>query len=219
MKTCISCGEDRNPDDARFCAGCGIPLVTEATGASEPPAPDEPANFDVTASEPDAGPSSGPDPALDLGPHPPDTGMVAVYHEPDWAAPPDPALAGGTEIEPSREARCWAVAAHATALIGGFMGGLPAFLGPLVVWLIRKDDDAWSAGHGRDALNFNLSVLCYGFALGILAIVTLGIGLLIAIPGWIFLALAWFALTIVGTIKAADDKVFKYPLTIRFVKK
>jgi uncharacterized protein len=217
MKTCVSCGEDRNPDDARFCAGCGTPLVS----ASNPSVEATAAPAAATANPSEAATEPSPEPAPDPVPAPPEpdaveSAAIERYEEAVWDETPAPAAAGA--LEPSREARYWAIAAHATALFGGFLGGIPAFLGPLVVWLIRKDDDAWSAGHGRDALNFNLSVLCYGFALGVLAIVTLGIGLLIAIPGWIFLALGWFALTIVGTIKAADDKRFKYPLTIRFVK-
>lgn len=214
MKTCISCGEDRNPEDARFCAGCGVPLVDASS--TLPDAAEPKMEHTSAASGPEPVVDPGPEPAWDPALLPVEPDAVARYDAAAWAEAPAPVQTSA--LEPSRESRYWAIAAHATALFGGFLGGIPAFLGPLVVWLIRKDDDTWSAGHGRDALNFNLSVLCYGFVLGLLAIVTLGIGLLIAIPGWIFLALGWFALTIVGTIKAADDKRFKYPLTIRFVK-
>jgi uncharacterized Tic20 family protein len=194
MKTCVSCGETRNPEDARFCASCGTPLV----GTASAPPDDPPA-------EPVAEPTTpAPFTALETGDLPPfDRPDQPAYQQLD---------------RPSTESRYWAVAAHASSLVGGFMGGLPAFIGPLVVWLVRKDEDAWSAGHGRDALNFNLSVLAYAVALLLIAIVTLGVGLLIAIPGWIFLALGWFALTLVGAIKAATDQPWRYPLTIRFVK-
>lgn len=194
MKTCTSCGEVRNPEDARFCASCGTPLLATASEPStesvaEPP--EEPAAAAHVAAQ-----LAGGEPPFDR-PH------LPAYQVPG---------------QPTKESRYWAVAAHASALAGGFMGGIPAFLGPLVVWLVRKDDDAWSAGHGRDALNFNLSVLTYAIGLLLVAIVTLGIGLLIAIPGWIFLALGWFAMTVVGAIKAAGDQPWRYPLTIRFVK-
>lgn len=194
MKTCTSCGETRNPDDARFCASCGTPLLAPA---SQPPA-------DTLAEQFEEPTAPAPFTALDARDGAPfDRPQLPVDDEPG---------------RQTRESRYWAIAAHASALAGGFMGGFPAFLGPLVVWLVRKDDDAWSAGHGRDALNFNLSVLTYAIGLLLIAIVTLGIGLLIAIPGWIFLALGWFAMTIVGAIKAAGDQPWRYPLTIRFVK-
>ena len=189
MKTCASCGETGNPADARFCASCGTPMVN----AAAPPA----------------------DPTPDADDEADDAADFAALSTPaEW---PDDDAPSWYDA-PNREARYWAIAAHATALLGGFMGGVPAFLGPLIVWLVRKDEDAWSAGHGRNALNFNLSVLAYGLGLLVISLVTFGIGLLIAIPGWIFLALGWFALTIVGAIKAANDQPWRYPLTIRFVK-
>jgi uncharacterized Tic20 family protein len=185
----MSCGATENPADARFCASCGTPMASPAA----PPADPEPAGDDAA------------DDAL---------GYAALSERAD----PSDQDAQSWYDAPNREARYWAIAAHATALIGGFMGGIPAFLGPLIVWLVRKDEDAWSAGHGRNALNFNLSILAYGLGLLVISLVTFGIGLLIAIPGWILLALGWFALTVVGAIKAANDQPWRYPLTIRFVK-
>jgi len=98
------------------------------------------------------------------------------------------------------------------------MGGVPAFIGPLIVWLARKDSDPFAAEHGRNALNFNLSVIVYVLAMVVVSIFTFGLGLLVTIPGVILLGLAWFALTLVGTIKAASSETFRYPLTIRFVR-
>jgi uncharacterized Tic20 family protein len=185
----------------KTCASCG------ATGN---PAD---ARFCASCGTPMVGPAAPPEPEPDAGGEADDAAGYASLSAPaDW--PDAPAWYDA----PNREARYWAIAAHATALLGGFMGGVPAFLGPLIVWLVRKDEDAWSAGHGRNALNFNLSVLAYGLGLLVISLVTFGIGLLIAIPGWIFLALGWFALTIVGAIKAANDQPWRYPLTIRFVK-
>ena len=108
--------------------------------------------------------------------------------------------------------------AHLSALAGGFLGGLPAFLGPLVVWLVRKDADPYAAGHGRAALNFNLSVLLYAFALVVLSIFTFGVGLLVAIPAGAILGVGWLVFSIIGAIKAANDEVYRYPLTIPFVR-
>ena len=158
------------------------------------------------------------DPVEEPAPEPALSAPVAAFDAGDRPYDRPDLPPSGRAGLPTRESRYWAVAAHASALAGGFMGGLPAFLGPLVVWLVRKDEDAWSAGHGRDALNFNLSILVYAVGLLLIAIVTFGIGLLIAIPGWIILALGWFAMTLVGAIRAAGDQPWRYPLTIRFIK-
>lgn len=119
---------------------------------------------------------------------------------------------------PTKQSRYWATGAHASAFVGAWMGGIPAFVGPLVVWLARKDNDPFAAEHGRNALNFNLSVIVYVLGLIIVSIITFGIGLLVTIPGFIVLGLAWFAFTLVGTIKAASSENYTYPLTIRFVR-
>ena len=133
------------------------------------------------------------------------------------ASPPVLAPAA-TLARPAQESRYWAIGAHLSALAGGFLGGLPAFLGPLVVWLVRKDVDPYAAAHGRAALNFNLSVLVYAAALVVLTLVTFGVGALLTVPAGIALGLGWLVLSIVGTVKAANDQVYRYPLTIRFVR-
>ena len=120
--------------------------------------------------------------------------------------------------KPGQDSRYWAIGAHLSALAGGFLGGLPAFLGPLVVWLIRKDVDPYSAAHGRNALNFNLSVLVYAAALIVLTVISFGLGVLLTLPAGIALAVGWLVFSIVGMVKAANDQVYRYPLTIPFVR-
>lgn len=119
---------------------------------------------------------------------------------------------------PEEDARLWAVGAHVSAIAGGFLGGLPAFLGPLIVWLVRKDTDPYAAAHGRNALNFNLSVLLYTGILIVFTIVTLGLGALLTVPLWGLLGVIWLVLSIVATVKAANDELYRYPLTIPFVR-
>ena len=192
---CPNCAHQSEPA-ARFCAMCGTALQ------SLPTAPAEPAAAAHTQAPP--APS---DPPPALGP----AGGQQSHTPPK--APRTVQVAGVPE-----ESRYWAMGAHLSALAGGFLGGLPAFLGPLIVWLVRKDTDPYAAGHGRDALNFNLSVLLYAFALLAFSVVTFGIGLLLAVPGWIGLGLAWLALSVTAAVKASSDQTYRYPLTIRFFK-
>lgn len=114
--------------------------------------------------------------------------------------------------------RAWATGAHLSALAGGFLGGIPAFVGPLFVWLARKDTDPYAAAHGRNALNFNLSVLVYAVALVVLTLFTFGLGLVITIPLGMLLAGGWLVLSIVGTLRALANEPYDYPLTIPFVR-
>ena len=98
----------------------------------------------------------------------------------DVIAPPPPA---GT---PSAEEKQWALFAHLSALLGvfltGFMFGWGAFLGPLIIWLVKKDTMPFVNDQGKEALNFNITLAIIGVVLLMLTIMTLGIGLLIALP-------------------------------------
>ncbi len=108
------------------------------------------------------------------------------------------------------DVRNWALAAHLSAFLGAWVA--LAFLGPLVVWLVKRDEHPFIEMHAREALNFNLSVLLY-FILGVvLAFVLIGFLLLAA------LGAAWLVLTITAAIRASNGQPYRYPLTIRLVK-
>jgi hypothetical protein len=114
----------------------------------------------------------------------------------------------------------WAMAAHLSAFVAFI--GVPSLVGPLVVWLLKRDTDPYIAAHSVHALNFNISVLIYtivgSLALGIFGLITLGIGFLLAIPVVIVAFIVWLVLVIQGGIAASSGEQFRYPLTIDFVK-
>ena len=122
----------------------------------------------------------------------------------------------------SAEERQWAMFAHLSALVGGLLtsaaGGWGTFIGPLVIWLVKKDTMPFVNDQGKEALNFNITVGIAMLALLLLSIVTLGIGLVIAIPGWIIIGIAWLVLTIIAGIKANEGVLYRYPLTLRLIK-
>ncbi len=188
---CANCGQAARAND-HFCDRCGAPLRPTAGPAAAMPSTQMPSMAMPTASI--FGPSSAPAPA--------------------------PMTGGALPLAPvsAQESRLWAVAAHLSTFIGIFGAVIGVVVGPLAIYLIRRDTDLFAAENAREALNFNLSILAYGIALTILSIVTFGLGLLVAIPAFIVLGLAWFVLSIVGAIRAWNDGVFRYPLTIRFVK-
>lgn len=108
--------------------------------------------------------------------------------------------------------------AHLSALAGVLLGGLPAFLGPLVVWLVRRDaGDPFATGHAREALNFNLSVIIYTIAAIVLTVFTLGLALLIVAPVGLIAAIGYLVVTIRATMAASRGDAYTYPLTIRLV--
>ena len=109
---------------------------------------------------------------------------------------------------PSTDARNWATLSHLSAFVA-FLG-IPSLIGPLVVWLMRRDDP-YVDYHGKEALNFNISFLIYGIVSGLLILLLIGLLLLPAV------LITWFVLVIVASLKANAGERYRYPLTIRFI--
>jgi uncharacterized Tic20 family protein len=58
--------------------------------------------------------------------------------------------------------RTWGMLCHLSGLIALLLtSGFLSFLGPLIVWLVKKDTSAWVNYHGKEALNFHVNVLLY----------------------------------------------------------
>jgi uncharacterized Tic20 family protein len=111
----------------------------------------------------------------------------------------------------SQEDRNWGMIAHLSAL-AGFIIPFGSVLGPLIVYLVKRDQSAFATDCAREALNFNITV-AIGFIISLcLSVVFIGIPLMIA------LALAWLVLTIVAAVRANEGTQYRYPATIRFVK-
>ena len=134
------------------------------------------------------------------------------------SVPPPPPSAGG----PPQEERQWAMFAHLSALAGGLLtsaiGGWGFFLGPLVIWLVKKDTMPFVADQAKEALNFNITVSAIFLALLVLSLVTLGIGFIVTLPIMLIVGIAALVLIIMAAIKANDGIAYRYPFTIRLVK-
>ena len=85
-------------------------------------------------------------------------------------------------------------------------------LGPLIVWLVKKDEYAFVDDQGKEALNFQISITIYSLVSGILILALIGIVLLIAV------IIFSVVMTVIAAIKANGGEYYRYPLTIRLVK-
>jgi len=138
------------------------------------------------------------------------------------STPPPPPPSDHHSSGISADQRQWAMFAHLSAIAGAVLtsgiGGWGTFLGPLIIWLVKKDTMPFVDDQAKEALNFNITVAIVFFALWVLVFVTLGIGLLIAIPAWFVIGIAWLVFTIIAAIKANDGVAYRYPFTMRLVK-
>ena len=134
--------------------------------------------------------------------------------------PPDDSSLHGA---PPADQRQWAMFAHLSALLGAILTGAfggcwGCFIGPLIIWLVKKDTMPFVDDQGKEALNFNITVAIAFVILLLLTVMTLGIGLVIAIPLWIIIGIAWLVFTIIAAIKANEGVRYRYPFTLRLIK-
>ena len=96
--------------------------------------------------------------------------------------------------------------------------GVAGAIAALVVWMLVRDKSAFASEHAKEAVNFNLSMFIYAAIAVLLVVFTLGIGLIVALPMWLVLALAWIVCTLLAAFKAYDGQPYRYPITIRLFK-
>jgi hypothetical protein len=110
-----------------------------------------------------------------------------------------------------RQERMWAMLCHAAAFAGlvTFVGFV---VGPLIVWLMKKQEFALVADQGRESLNFQMSMLIH-FALAVLlSLILIGIPLLIA---W---GVFEIVIVAIAAVRANNGEQYRYPLNLRLVK-
>jgi hypothetical protein len=119
--------------------------------------------------------------------------------------PSDPVTVG-----PSAEERQWAMFAHLSAL-AGLVIPFGSIIGPLVIWLIKKDTMPFVNDQGKEALNFNITVAIAAIVCWILFFVLIGMLLLPV------LVILWLVFVIIATIKANEGTTYRYPFALRLV--
>src|ERR1700731_111909 len=97
----------------------------------------------------------------------------------DQQPPPVPSAAPAS----SSDVRTWVVLCHASALLGLVFHFLGHILGPLIVWLLKRGDSPEIDAHGKESLNFQISMFIYDLIAIALCFLLIGIPILIAL--WI----------------------------------
>ncbi|AYD46863.1 DUF4870 domain-containing protein [Arachidicoccus soli] len=105
-------------------------------------------------------------------------------------------------IPPNSDEKTLGLLAHIITLIS-------TFIGPLIIFLVKKDESAFVTHHAKESLNFQITMALLSI---ILFISIIGILLL-----WI-VGILTLVLVIVATIRASEGKLYRYPFSIRFIK-
>ncbi len=125
-----------------------------------------------------------------------------------YTTPPPPASAPPQVSD--MDQRNWAMLTHLSALCGviipfGFI------LGPLVLWLVKKDQMPLVNEAGKEALNFQLTMLIALLISFVLMLVLIGILLVFAV------GIFDLVMVIIAAVQTSNGTRYRYPLTIRFI--
>lgn len=136
--------------------------------------------------------------------------------QPAGRTPPPPVgdtpshTTSGTIMSQAEEQQ-WAMFTHISAL-AGVLTGIGFIVGPLIMWLLRKDQSAYIDEHGKEAVNFQITMMIAAFISSLLIILLIGLPLLLVV------ILAMVILPIVAGLKAGKGESYRYPFTIRLIK-
>jgi uncharacterized Tic20 family protein len=114
-------------------------------------------------------------------------------------------------MESSFNEKQWVLISHLSGF-AGYIFPLGHLLGPLLIWLLKKEQSAAVEEHAREALNFQISISIYFLIASILIVAVIGLAL---IP---ILIIVQIVLMIKAALEADRGGFYTYPITIRFIK-
>ncbi|MCH8922761.1 MAG: DUF4870 domain-containing protein [Planctomycetes bacterium] len=98
----------------------------------------------------------------------------------------------------SSDDRMWAMFAHLAYFVFGIFG-------PLIIWLVKKEESSFVAEHAKEALNFQIATLI----VTLISICTVVGPILVAVAGIVY--------SILAAIEANKGQPYRYPYSIRLV--
>ncbi|MEO0510690.1 MAG: DUF4870 domain-containing protein [Verrucomicrobiota bacterium] len=107
------------------------------------------------------------------------------------------------------------------ALLGIPFGNI---IGPLVIWLIKREESSFVEDCGKESVNFQISVTLYGVGISLISFPTIIIPFIgfLTMPVAMLALVALFIFTLVqvviASIKASEGSYYEYPYSIRFIK-
>jgi uncharacterized protein len=112
-------------------------------------------------------------------------------------------------VGPSKDERTWAMLCH--LCIVGQMFFFPLVIAPLLIWLIKGDEMPLVKQQGKEAVNFQITLLLAAVVCGILWFVVIGI--LLGAALWLYAVIAG----IIATMKVKEGFAYRYPFCLRLI--
>jgi uncharacterized Tic20 family protein len=121
-------------------------------------------------------------------------------------------------IEQNSDARTWGMLCHLGSL-AGFVIPFGNIIGPLVCWLVKKDDYPFVDDQGKESLNFNITITIALVAVAAIGFATacLGVGVVILVVGLPAVGIFDLVVTVMAAIKSNSGEYYRYPINIRMI--
>ena len=115
---------------------------------------------------------------------------------------------------PSQDDRNLALIAHLSGCIGIFAGGLIGFVGPLIIYLIKKDSSTYVATQAKEALNFQITL----FLIAIACLIITAISCFVAFPVMFVPMVMQVVFGIIAALAVRDGTDYRYPFNLRLIR-
>jgi len=100
-------------------------------------------------------------------------------------------------------------------MLAHILGAVTSFVGPLVIWLIKKDESPFVNDQGKEALNFQITILIGYVVAGIVSVIPfIGCVGMILMPA---LGIVGLIFGILGGVEANKGVAYRYPFALRLV--
>ncbi|HLQ95878.1 MAG TPA: DUF4870 domain-containing protein [Pseudogracilibacillus sp.] len=108
-------------------------------------------------------------------------------------------------MQTTNDERMFAMLIYLTSLV-------TTIIGPILIWLLKREESEFIDYHGKEYLNFIISFAVYGFAASALMVIAVGF-LLAPIVGVVA-----FIFTIIAAVKSYNGELYRIPLIFRLIK-
>lgn len=132
--------------------------------------------------------------------------------QPESQAPPQPEQTPPEPMQGTPESVAVSQDSKNMAMLCHLLGLFTSFVGPLILWLIKKDEDSYVNTQGKEALNFQITVILASIASGILSFVCIGFLVAIAV------GICDIVFCILASVAASKGENYRYPVSLRLIK-
>jgi len=136
-----------------------------------------------------------------------------INEEPHFGGPSvDKSRSHVIDFDSTPDEHLWSTFLHLSGLTTLISGPILPIAIPLIMWLIKRGDSPFVDDHGKEVINFQISLILWYFISGIM-VFACGIGIFMAI----MFCIISIIMPIIGAIRANRGEYYRYPMTFRFL--